>query len=188
MIIKRFALLMIHLITLNASAMTDDKYGAFYIKDSIMAAFPLMKDKNKWIWYKKERPEYAWVAETGFYENGKFRGNGFGFMASIGSANLENTPRREGSLDELIEFAGKNAFLTNESPFYKIKSINNSIMYSSRISAKVIAGELIMLGTQNSEAVEISKFQNPTHMRLQAILPEGDESYVCYPKLERISP
>lgn len=188
MIIKKFMLIMLALISLNASAGMDDKCRAFYIKDSIMAAFPLMKDKDKWIWYKKERPEYAWVAETGFYENGKFRGNGFGFMASIGSANLENTPRREGSLSELIEFAGKNAFLTKESPFYKIKSINNSIMYSSQISAKVITGELIMLGTQNSEAVEISKFQNPTHMRLQAILPEGDESYVCYPKLERISP
>jgi len=178
-------LIILPLIALNATARMDDKCGAFYIKDSIIAAFPLMKDKDKWTWYKKE---YAWVAETGFYENGKSRGNGFGFMASIGSANLENTPRREGSLSELIEFAGKNAFLTKESPFYKIKSINSSIMYSSQISAKVITGGLIILGTQNSEAVEISKLQNPTHMRLQAILPEGDESYVCHPKLERIPP
>lgn len=179
---------MLSLIALNTSAKTDDKCGAFYNKDSIMAAFPLIKDKDKWIWYKKERPEYAWIAETGFYENGKFRGNGFGFIASIGSANLENTPRREGALNELIEFAGKNAFLTRESPFYKIKAINNSVMYSSQISAKVITGNLIILGTQNAEAVKISKFQNPTHMRLQAILPERDESYVCYPKLEKIPP
>lgn len=47
-------LIVLSLIALNTSARIDDKCGAFYIKDSIMAAFPLIKNKDKWIWYKKK--------------------------------------------------------------------------------------------------------------------------------------
>nr|WP_312989481.1 hypothetical protein [Comamonas koreensis] len=187
MMIGKYFVFIFFAAALNVSAKMKDECGAFFIKNGVMAAFPIKKNRDKWIWYKKERPEYAWIAETGFYENGVFKGNGFGFIASIGSANLKNTPMQQGTLQELIDFPGKNAFLTKDSTFHNVESLNDLMMYSSQISAKVIVGEFIMLGTQNPEAVRMAKLKKPTHMKLQAILPESIESYMCYPEIESIN-
>ena len=94
---KYWSFLFTIFLTITANATTkksgiDNDCVALFYKDGISAGFPLLKKRESWEWYKKEYPEYSWIAETGFYKKGKFVGNGFGFSISIGSLNLEKTP------------------------------------------------------------------------------------------------
>ena len=36
----------------------------------------------------------------------------------------------------------------------------------------------------NVDLLKLFKNDNPTHMRLKAILPDSNESYTCHPKIE----
>ena len=56
-------------------------------------------------------------------------------------------------------------------------------MYSSNISAKMADDDLIMIWTISPNAVNMAKSNKPTHMKLQAILPEKGESYTCFPRI-----
>lgn len=84
-----------------------DDCSAFFIKKGVAAGFPLMKKRNVWEWYKKIRPEYVWMAETGFYVDKKFVGNGFGFALNIGAADVSNKSIQKGNVDDLIRFTAK---------------------------------------------------------------------------------
>lgn len=163
---------------------TEIECGALFYKNGITAAFPVIKKREEWEWHKNKSPEYLWTAETGFYSNKKFTGNGFGFMVFIGSLNLENTPPQKGNIQNLVNFASKSAFLTKESLYYNNEKKRNQVKYNSYIFGKVVDDDLLMVGTLNEEAVRLAKTKNPTHMKLQAILPEKGESYTCFPRID----
>jgi hypothetical protein len=163
-----------------------DDCSAFFIKKGVAAGFPLMKKRNVWEWYKKIRPEYVWMAETGFYVDKKFVGNGFGFALNIGAADVSNKSIQKGNVDDLIRFTAKNAFLTKESKYYKNEEKKEKIQFKTLVAAKVLDDESIVVAVVDPEAVKMAKMENPTHMKLTAILPEKDESYTCYPAIEII--
>lgn len=185
---KSWSFLFVVLLTISANATTkksevDNDCVALFYKDGISAGFPLLKKRERWDWYKNEYPEYSWVAETGFYKNEKFVGNGFGFSISIGSLNLEKTLPQKGTIQDLIGFSTKNGFLTKKSKYYSDESKKDQVMYSSNISAKMADDDLIMIWTISPNAVNMAKSNKPTHMKLQAILPEKGESYTCFPRI-----
>lgn len=163
---------------------SENDCGAFFIKKGVAASFPILKKRDFWEWYKKVRPEYAWTAETGFYRNNEFKGNGFGFVAIIGSADLEKNKTQKGNIDELVRFSAKGAFLTKESKSYSVDEKREKIQFSTIVMAKVLDDESILVGTVDPEAVAIAKTGNPTHMKLTAVLPEEGESYTCYPTID----
>ncbi|MDC2862978.1 MULTISPECIES: hypothetical protein [unclassified Delftia] len=169
----------------KAFASADD-CGAFFIKNGVVATFPILKKRPTWEWHKKIRPEYSWVAETGFYSTGKFKGNGFGFVAIVGTANLEDNPVQQGKIEDLISFSSKGAFLTKESKYYFDNIKKEQIQFETIVAAKVMDGESIGVMTVNKEAANMAKMGNPTHMKLTATLPGKDESYTCYPAIEII--
>jgi hypothetical protein len=184
---KYFIFLFFGIFVISAdSNAAKDECGALFYKNGVTAAFPVIKKRDAWEWHKKESPEYSWIAETGFYSNKKFTGNGFGFMILIGSLNLDNTPKQRGGFQDLVDFAGRSAFLTKDSKYYTDEQKRIKVKYSSHIFGKVIDDSLLMVGTLDTEAVRLAKMKSPTHMKLQAILPEEDESYICYPEIEII--
>lgn len=160
--------------------------GAFFYKNGVAADFPVLEKRTKWEWYKKIRPEYAWIAETGIYTENKFKGNGFGFMAIIGAADLSKNPVQQGTLKELVKFSAKGAFLNKESKYFNDKDKMDRIKLRTLVAAKVVNNESIVIGVVDLEAVKMAKMDNPTHMKLTAILPEEEESYTCFPEIEII--
>lgn len=189
---KYWSFLFTIFLTITANATTkksgiDNDCVALFYKDGISAGFPLLKKRESWEWYKKEYPEYSWIAETGFYKKGKFVGNGFGFSISIGSLNLEKTPPQKGTIQDLISFSTKNGFLTKNSKYYSDENKKDQVLYYSNISAKMVDDELIMIWTINPNAVNMARSNKPTHMKLQAILPEKGESYTCFPRIDLVN-
>lgn len=89
---------------------SENDCGAFFIKKGVAASFPILKKRDVWEWYKKVRPEYAWTAETGFYRNNEFKGNGFGFVAIIGSADLEKNKTQKATLTNWSDFPQREHF------------------------------------------------------------------------------
>lgn len=160
--------------------------GAFFYKNGVAADFPILKSRNKWEWYKKTRTEYAWIAETGSYIGNKFKSNGFGFVANIGAADLGKNPAAQGTIEDLVKFSAKGAFLNKASKYFDDKEMKEKIQFKTIVAAKVVDGESIVVGVVDPVAVKLAKIGNPTHMKLTAILPEKDESYTCFPKIEQI--
>lgn len=161
-----------------------DDCSAFFIKKGVVAGFPIMKKKNVWEWHKKVRPEYAWIAETGFYIDDKFKSNGFGFVAIIGVTDLDGNSAQQGTIEDLVKFSSKGAFLNRDSNYYYDEEKREKIQFKTLVAAKVVDDESIVIGVVDPEAAKMAKMNNPTHMKLTATLPEKDESYTCYPAIE----
>lgn len=187
MIAKRNLIFIIASLSINASANVaniSSKCDAIYYKNSFAAAFPIIKKKELWEWYKKSHPEYIWSMELGFYKDKNFTSIGLGISISIGSMNLKSTPKQNGNLEDLINFSTKNAFLTLDSKYYSNEILRDQIIYRSQVFARKIDDDMIMIGTADAGLLKLFKKYNPTHMRLKAILPDSNESYTCYPKIE----
>lgn len=122
--------------------------------------------------------------ELGFYKDKNFTSTGLGVSLSIGIMNLKSTPKQNGSLENLINFSTKNAFLTQDSKLYSNKILRDQIVYRSQVFARKIDDDMIMIGTADGDLLKLFKNDNPTHMRLKAILPDSNESYTCHPKIE----
>ncbi|MDA8443651.1 hypothetical protein [Paracidovorax valerianellae] len=111
-----FAIFLLSSFCVRADKLRDDiDCAAIFSEDHIFARFPVLNQKKLWKWHvverTAERPEYAWIAETGKYRNGKFEGDGFAYSLLIGSANLQKTPPQEGKLKELLSKTKKMHFL-----------------------------------------------------------------------------
>lgn len=187
MIVKRNLIFIIALLSVNASANHVDissKCHAIYYKNGFSAGFPIIKKKEMWEWHKRTHPEYIWSMELGFYKDKNFTSIGLGISISIGSMNLKSTPKQNGTLEGLINFSTKNAFLTLDSKYYSNQMLRDQIVYRSQVFARKIDDDMIMIGTTDDDLLKLFKNDNPTHMRLKAILPDSNESYTCYPKIE----
>lgn len=187
MIFKRNLIFIVALLCTNAIANNEtisSKCDAIYYENGFAAGFPIIKKKEYWEWYKKSHPEYIWSMELGFYKDKKFTSAGLGISISIGTMNLKSAPKQNGSLEKLINFSTKNAFLTQDSKLYSNKILRDQILYRSQVFARNIDDDMIMIGTADVGLLKLFKEYNPTHMRLKAILPESKESYTCYPKIE----
>lgn len=179
-------LLILLVIFFNSAYASEEDCGAFFIKNGVVANFPILRKRNTWEWYKKIRPEYVWMAETGSYVNGEFNGNGFGLALNIGAADLKSNPVKKGSIDDLVKFASKNAFLTKESIYFLDSEKKEKIQFKTVVMAKIVDNQSIGAGVVDPEAVKMAKINNPTHMKLTAILPKKEESYTCFPEIEVI--
>lgn len=173
--------------TASFSFEKKDECQALFYDGGVIANFPLLKSRSYWEWYKYKYPEYMWRAETGFYKNKKFTSNGFGISASVGTLNIGVDNFKKGNMNDLLSFATKNAYLTKESEYYLDQVFRDKILYSTGIFAVEIDNEAIMIGSKNTSLFEMARVGNPTHMKLQAILPEKSESYTCYPKIKVMS-
>ncbi len=162
---------------------------------TVMALFPVVKERSVWDWYRiqitPERTEYAWIAEPGVFvmEEGArgFRGNGMAFAISLGSANLKTVTPGRGSLADLVKLTQKNAYYTKK-PETEAESdrLLNFIHYS-QVGGKIVDDDSIVVGTLDRATTDVAKAGNPTHLKMQAILPYPGESYECFAKIEKIS-
>ncbi|WP_124906414.1 hypothetical protein [Burkholderia sp. Bp9004] len=162
---------------------------------TVMALFPVVKERAAWDWYRiqitPERTEYAWIAEPGVFamEEGArgFRGNGMAFAISLGSANLKTVTPGRGSLVDLVKLTQKNAYYTKK-PETEAESdrLLNFIHYS-QVGGKIVDNDAIVVGTLDRATTDVAKTGNPTHLKMQAILPYPGESYECFAKIEKIS-
>ena len=181
--IKRIICSVIAIFLSGKSFASDDDCGAFFIKNGVVASFPIVKKKKVWEWHKKTRSEYLWIAETGFYIDDEFKSNGFGFVAIIGVTDIDRNPAQQGTIEDLVKFSSKGAFLNHYSNYYN-KEKREKIKFQTLVAAKVVDNESIVIGLVDPEAVNMAKMSNPTHIKLTATLPERDESYTCYPAIE----
>ena len=162
---------------------------------TMVAPFPVVKERSIWEWYRiqktPERTEYAWIAEPGVFLTGKasrvFRGNGMAFAISLGSANLEAVAPGAGSLDDLVKLTQKNAYYTKRPETEEEKDRLMNFMYYSRVGGKFVDEDAIVVGTLDRATTDAAKAGNPTHLKMQAILPYSGESYECFAKIEKIS-
>ncbi|MEJ8294389.1 hypothetical protein WKI45_16300 [Delftia tsuruhatensis] len=107
-------------------------------------------------------------------------------MAIIGATDLSKNPVQQGTLEELLKFSAKGAFLNKESKYSNDEEKKNRIKLKTLVAGKVVVNESIVIGVVDLEAVKMAKMNNPTHMKLTAILPEEEESYTCFPEIEII--
>jgi len=162
---------------------------------TVVALFPLVKERPTWEWYRiqitPERTEYAWIAEPGVFvgDNASrvFRGNGMAFAISLGSANLETVTPGAGSLADLVKLTQKNAYYTKKPETEAEEDRLMNFMYYSRVGAKLVEEGAIAVGTLDKATADAAKVGNPTHMKMQAILPYPGESYECFAKIEKVS-
>ncbi|GKS77337.1 uncharacterized protein YbfC [Acidovorax sp. SUPP950] len=191
--IKSICFAIVFLISFDIKAekfRNDIDCSAMFSEDYIFARFPVLNPKKIWQWHvverTVERPEYAWIAETGKYKNGKFEGDGFAFSSLIGSADLKNTSPQQGSLGDLINATKKNAFFTKKSPHYLDEQKKDKLNHLSIIRAKIVDDDAVMMMVVDKLATDEGKSGNPTHMKLTAIFPDLKYSYTCTPKIELI--
>lgn len=165
---------------------------AAFTSNATYAYFPLIKQRSIWPWYRVERTrtraEYAWIAEPGSCSKGKFVGNGTGFSAVLGSANLEATPAREGSLQDLLTAASRQSYWTTPVVSDEDEEKHLQFMLRSRVGAKVTRKYgLVAIYATDAASNKGLRHGNPTHMRMQALLPFPDESYECIVPIEHIA-
>ncbi|WP_316659471.1 hypothetical protein [Ralstonia condita] len=166
---------------------------AIELKNGMSAIFPVIKERPTWKWYRteatRETAEYAWVAEPGFIlmNSGKklFQGNGMAFIAFIGAMDLRNITPGSGNLEDLISSAEKIAYLTGSDKSRLHENLD--FVRRSRVNAKLLNNDAIMLATVNKASTEAAKKSNPTHMKMRAILPYAGESYECIVEIKKIN-
>jgi hypothetical protein len=164
--------------------------NAIFSKGYAVAYFPVVKNDKKWEWFRKEwtieRAEYAWIAEPGRCFKNRFMPTGVAYAASLGTANLANTPPAEGTLADLLKASSKNAYYLAK-PVTKVDAQNSDeFRRKSFVYSKIMSSGDIALGPIDNATVTIVKRGNPTHMRMRAILPELSESYECIVKIDHI--
>lgn len=108
------------------------------------------------------------------------------FAISLGSANLQNVEPGAGSLEDLVQLTRKNAYYTKKpNTDAEEESLLNFIRYS-RVGAKIVDGDAIIVGTLNEIATDAAKRGKPTHLKMQAILPYAGESYECFARIQKL--
>ncbi|MEJ8294388.1 hypothetical protein WKI45_16295 [Delftia tsuruhatensis] len=185
-----FALLSIPLNT-NIDDGKTTACEAFVLKQNVAAIFPIKNNRSIWKWFKYEnrtdRPEYAWIAEPGSISNDKnklFKGNGMAFSISLGSANIKNKKITSGSIQEIINISRKNAYLTGEFIDNKKDAENISLMHTSKIEARVLEDNSIIITTMDDRSTALAKKGRPTHMKMSVFVPYSGESYECIADIE----
>lgn len=156
----------------------------------VVAFFPVLDDKPMWKWNVKERtlerPEYAWIVDSGICRKGKFVLKGIGFAASLGSLNLQKDSVVVGTLSELLNAASKNAFFSVKPNNNTKENEQSELMFRSKVLAKPVEPEMLFVGVVDLGTVNNIKNSNPTHFKMTAILPNTAESYECVAKIENI--
>lgn len=162
---------------------------------TVMARFPVVKERSAWEWYRiqitPERTEYAWIVEPGVFVRGEgsrgFRGNGMAFAISLGSANLKTVTPGSGSLADLVTLTQKNAYYTKKPKTETESDRFLNFIHYSRVGGKIVDDDAIVVGTLDRATTDAAKAGNPTHLKMQAILPYPGESYECFAKIEKVS-
>ncbi|WP_336692621.1 hypothetical protein [Delftia acidovorans] len=185
-----FALLSIPLNT-NIDDRKTTACEAFVLKQNVAAIFPIKNNRSTWEWFRFEnrpgRPEYAWIAEPGSISNNKnklFKGNGMAFSISLGSTNIKNEEITKGSIHEIINISRKNAYLTGEFIDKTKDEENVFLMHTSKIEARVLEGNSIIITTMDNRTTALAKKGRPTHMKMMAFVPYSGESYECIAGIE----
>jgi len=189
----RYFLLFILLLFSKLSHAEKD-LGCLAAEDAngMASLFPLVKQRSTWEWYRieitPERTEYAWLVEPGvFVESGGhriFHGNGMGFAIGLGSANLKNVAPGTGSLGELLRLTTKYAYPTTKPQTDSEREKYWSFVRKSRVEAKILEDDAIVVATFDKFTADAAKAGNPTHVKMRAILPYPGESYECFARLE----
>jgi hypothetical protein len=162
--------------------------NAIFSNDILAAYFPVVNNKEKWDWFRKEqtpeRTEFAWIAEPGNCRKGKFTANGVAFTATIGSLNLKNTPPAQGSISDLLKASSKYAYFSTKPESNENHSME--LAHRSKVHSKVMSDGDIVLTPVDEETKKLVRRGHPTHMRMRAILPELSESYECIVKIDTV--
>ncbi|MDR3056201.1 MAG: hypothetical protein LBU53_12515 [Zoogloeaceae bacterium] len=180
-----FAIFPIHASSCEIHPNEEKQCYAASSASKFFSGFPVLSDRAVWKWYQTERlQEYDWTTEFGTCHNGVFVSNNLAYSVRVGTLNLVNHHPTEGSLQQLLNESTKAAHMSIVPKNKYEEDKNDDLMTQSRVIATFVDGDIIV-ALSGASTLQIKKLY-PSHVRMRAILPDSDESYVCITQIEKI--
>jgi hypothetical protein len=180
-----FAIFQIHASSCEIHPNEEKQCYAASSASKFISGFPVLNNRAVWKWYQTEHiQEYDWITEFGTCHNGVFKSNNLAYSVRVGTLNLVKHHPKEGSLQQLLDESTKAAHMSIVPRSKYEEDKNYNLISQSRVIATFIDGNIIV-ALSGASTLQIKKL-HPSHVRMRAILPDSDESYVCITRIEKI--